>query len=92
VIDDVITAGTAIRESLGLITAANAELAAVCVSIDRQERGQQELSAIQEIQRDHNVEVVTIASLSSIIEYLANQSNRNNEVAAIKAYREQYGV
>ena len=92
VIDDVITAGTAIRESLGLITAANAELAAVCVSIDRQERGQQELSAIQEIQRDHDVEVVTIASLSSIIEYLANQSNRNNEVAAIKAYREQYGV
>ena len=92
VIDDVITAGTAIRESLGLITAANAELAAVCVSIDRQERGQQELSAIQEIQRDHNVEVVTIASLSSIIEYLANQSNRNNEVAAIRAYREQYGV
>lgn len=92
VIDDVITAGTAIRESLELITAANASLAAVCVSIDRQEKGQHELSAIQEIQRDHEVDVVTIASLSSIIEYLENQSNNNDEVEAIKAYREQYGV
>lgn len=92
VIDDVITAGTAIRESLELITAANASLAAVCVSIDRQEKGQHELSAIQEIQRDHEVDVVTIASLSSIIEYLENQSNNNDEVEAIKTYREQYGV
>lgn len=92
VIDDVITAGTAIRESLNQITAANASLAAVCVSIDRQEKGQQELSAIQEIQRDHSVKVVTIASLSSIIEYLENESSRPEEVAMIKAYREQYGV
>ena len=92
VIDDVITAGTAIRESLNQITAASASLAAVCVSIDRQEKGQQELSAIQEIQRDHSVEVVTIASLSSIIEYLENESSRPEEVAMIKAYREQYGV
>lgn len=92
VIDDVITAGTAIRESLNQITAAKASLAAVCVSIDRQEKGQQELSAIQEIQRDHSVKVVTIASLSSIIEYLENESSRPEEVAMIKAYREQYGV
>ena len=92
VIDDVITAGTAIRESLNQITAASASLAAVCVSIDRQEKGQQELSAIQEIQRDHSVKVVTIASLSSIIEYLENESSRPEEIAMIKAYREQYGV
>jgi len=92
VIDDVITAGTAIRESLELIVSANANLAAVCVSIDRQEKGQHELSAIQEIQRDHGVDVVTIASLSTIVEFLRDQPKYSDHLSAIEAYRTQYGV
>lgn len=92
VIDDVITAGTAIRESLELINASDASLAAVCVSIDRQEKGQHEKSAIQEIEQDHDVQVVTIAQLSTVIEYLSEHSQYADTVAAIENYRSQYGV
>ena len=92
VIDDVITAGTAIRESLELINASDASLAAVCVSIDRQEKGQHERSAIQEIEQDHNVQVVTIAQLATLIEYLKMQPDRADTVAAIEDYRARYGV
>jgi len=92
VIDDVITAGTAIRESLELINASNASLAAVCVSIDRQEKGQGDTSAIQEIERDHNVHVVTIAQLSTVIEFLSEQTQHAHTVASIEQYRAQYGI
>lgn len=92
VIDDVITAGTAIRESLELIKASNASLAAVCVSIDRQEKGQHEKSAIQEIEHDHDVQVVTIAQLSTVIEFLSEQPEYSDTVALIDQYRTQYGV
>lgn len=92
VIDDVITAGTAIRESLELIKGTSASLAAVCVSIDRQEKGQGELSAIQEIERDHNVQVVTIAQLSTLIAFLSESSDQTDTVANIERYRDQYGV
>lgn len=92
VIDDVITAGTAIRESLELINSSNASLAAVCVSIDRQEKGQHERSAIQEIENDHNVSVVTIAQLSTLVEFLKEDAENATTVAAIDEYREQYGV
>lgn len=92
VIDDVITAGTAIRESLELIKASNASLAAVCVSIDRQEKGQYEQSAIQEIERDHGVRVVTIAQLSTLVEFLLEDPKQADTVAAIEHYRDQYGV
>jgi len=92
VIDDVITAGTAIRESLELINHAEAALAAVCVSIDRQEKGQNELSAIQEIERDHNARVVTIAQLETITEFLAATADHEETLAAIAQYKKQYGV
>lgn len=92
VIDDVITAGTAIRESLELINEAGASLAAVCVSIDRQERGKSELSAIQEIQRDHNARVVTIANLDTIVNFIESQPMEDDILTAIKAYRSEYGV
>ncbi len=92
VIDDVITAGTAIRESLELINEAGASLAAVCVSIDRQERGKSELSAIQEIQRDHNARVVTIANLDTIVSFIESQPMEDDILTAIKAYRSEYGV
>lgn len=92
VIDDVITAGTAIRESLELIKSSNATLAAVCVSIDRQEKGQHEKSAIQEIESDHGIQVITIAQLSTLIEFLGEDSSHAQTVASIERYREQYGV
>ncbi len=92
VIDDVITAGTAIRESLALIQSSNASLAAVCVSIDRQEKGQFEKSAIQEIEQDHGVEVITIAQLSTVIEFLSENSEYANTLNAIENYRARYGV
>jgi len=92
VIDDVITAGTAIRESLQLIASAKASLAAVCVSIDRQEKGQHERSAIQEIEQDHNVNVITIAQLATIIEFLESQAEFAATLTTIEQYRQQYGV
>ncbi len=92
VIDDVITAGTAIRESLELINESNATLAAVCVSIDRQEKGQFEKSAIQEIEQDHNVQVITIAQLSTVIEFLSEHPEHTDTLSAIERYRSQYGV
>ncbi|MCL4137980.1 UNVERIFIED_CONTAM: hypothetical protein GTU68_029571 [Idotea baltica] len=92
IIDDVITAGTAIRESIEMIDAVkSASLAAVCVSIDRQEKGQHELSAIQEIEQDNKVKVVTIAQLSTVIEFLSEQAEHADTVSAIEQYRAQYG-
>lgn len=92
VIDDVITAGTAIRESLALIAQMDASLAAVCVSIDRQEKGMHEQSAIQEIESDHNVDVVTIATLDTLVEFLAEQPDSADILENIKRYRSDYGV
>jgi len=92
VIDDVITAGTAIRESLELIKQKDASLAAVCVSIDRQEKGLHEKSAIQEIEAEHNVDVVTIATLDTLVEFLSEQPESANILEAIKRYRSDYGV
>lgn len=92
IIDDVITAGTAIRESIELIDASEALLAAVCVSIDRQEKGVGELSAIQEIEQQNNVPVITIAQLKTIIEFLSDQLGHAATVAAIEKYRAQYGT
>ena len=92
VIDDVITAGTAIRESLELIQQADASLAGVCVSIDRQEKGLHEKSAIQEIESDHNVDVVTIATLDTLVEFLAEQPESASILRNIERYRSDYGV
>jgi len=92
IIDDVITAGTAIRESLQLIDSSNASLAAVCVSIDRQEKGQHERSAIQEIEQDHKVSIITIAKLATLIEFLSAQPTHAKTIAAIEQYRTEYGV
>ncbi|OMH28094.1 orotate phosphoribosyltransferase [Motiliproteus sp. MSK22-1] len=92
IIDDVITAGTAIREVMTLIDQAGASPAAVVIALDRQERGKGELSAIQEVERDFNMEVVSIVSLADLLEYLQEQGNRQQEVAAIRQYRESYGI
>ncbi|HGF7191176.1 TPA: orotate phosphoribosyltransferase [Vibrio cholerae] len=91
-VDDVITAGTAIRESMELIQANNADLAGVLVAIDRQEKGKGELSAIQEVERDFGCAVISIVSLTDLITYLEQQGNNTEHVEAVKAYRAQYGI
>ena len=91
-VDDVITAGTAIRESMDLIQANNAELAGVLIALDRQEKGKGELSAIQEVQRDYNAPVIAIITLGDLISYLETQPEMAVYLEKVKAYRASYGV
>ncbi len=92
IIDDVITAGTAVRESFDILRAAGATAAGVVISLDRQERGKGERSAIQEVEQDHGVRVVSIVGLAELVDYLAAQDGMAQALADIRAYREQYGV
>jgi len=92
VIDDVITAGTAIREVIALVDRLDAEVAGVIVAVDRRERGTGELSAIQEVERDHGITVTSIVSFDDIIEYLEESGRHAEHLPAVRAYREQYGV
>ena len=92
IIDDVITAGTAIRESLTLIDAAGAKAAGVVIALDRQERGQGERSAIQEVEQDLGLTVTSIVTLAELQEFLGEKPEFQDALQAISAYREQYGV
>lgn len=91
-VDDVITAGTAIRESMQLIDAQGASLAGVLIALDRQEKGNGELSAIQEVERDFNTQVVSIVSLADLVEYLQDKPEMAEHLANIKQYRQDYGI
>ncbi|HCH2708687.1 TPA: orotate phosphoribosyltransferase [Vibrio parahaemolyticus] len=91
-VDDVITAGTAIRESMEIIKANGADLAGVVVAIDRQEKGKGELSAIQEVERDFGCAVISIVSLGDLITYLEEKGNATEHLEAVKAYRAEYGI
>ncbi|MCA2442150.1 MULTISPECIES: orotate phosphoribosyltransferase, partial [Vibrio] len=91
-VDDVITAGTAIRESMEIIKANGADLAGVLVAIDRQEKGKGELSAIQEVERDFGCAVISIVSLGDLITYLEEKGNATEYLEAVKAYRAEYGI
>ncbi|WP_462155329.1 orotate phosphoribosyltransferase [Pseudoalteromonas piscicida] len=91
-VDDVITAGTAIRESMEIIAAHGADLAGVLIALDRQEKGKAELSAIQEVERDFNTQVVSIVKLADLITYLEQQGGMDAHLDAVKAYRDSYGV
>jgi orotate phosphoribosyltransferase len=91
-VDDVITAGTAIRESMQIIQAQGAELAGVLIALDRQERGQGELSAIQEVERDFGTRVISIIGLNDLINYLQGKPELAEHLDAVTAYRAQYGV
>jgi orotate phosphoribosyltransferase len=93
VIDDVITAGTAVREVIAMIAETGAELAGVAIGLDRQERGAGELSAIQEVERAYQVPVLSIISMSHLIDYLEDSDiDFTNVLADMKEYRERYGV
>ncbi|MGM3192887.1 orotate phosphoribosyltransferase [Dickeya dadantii subsp. dieffenbachiae] len=91
-VDDVITAGTAIRESMDIIAAQGASLAGVLIALDRQERGRGELSAIQEVERDFQCKVTSIITLQELITYLAEKPEMAAHLEAVKAYRAQFGV
>jgi len=92
IIDDVITAGTAIRESMQIIDAAGAKPAGVLIALDRQEKGSGELSAIQEVEQQYGIPVLSIIKLENLISYLEQQPDMQTNLAAVKAYREQYGI
>ncbi|OGT88091.1 MAG: orotate phosphoribosyltransferase [Gammaproteobacteria bacterium RIFOXYA12_FULL_61_12] len=91
IIDDVISAGTSVRESFDIIKAGDAVAAGVVIALDRQERGKGEKSAIQEVQQDYGVPVAAIVRLEQLIEYLA-EKGQAEDLARISAYRDQYGV
>jgi len=91
-VDDVITAGTAIRESMDIINAHKAELAGVLIALDRQEKGKAELSAIQEVERDYDAKVISIVQLADVVTYLETLPEMQQHLESVKAYREQYGV
>lgn len=92
IIDDVISAGTSVRESVELIRAHGAIPAAVSIALDRKERGKGELSAVQEVQRDYGMPVVAIATLEDLLGYLAHSPDLADNQAKVQAYRDQYGV
>ena len=91
-VDDVITAGTAIRESMDIIKANGAALAGVLIALDRQEKGKGELSAIQEVERDYQAKVIAIITLGDLIRYLEEKPEMADALALVRAYRTQYGI
>ncbi len=92
IIDDVITAGTAIKESMQLISSEGARAAGVVIALDRQERGADDRSAIQEIETEYDVPVVAIARLENLVEFIGQDSARAGHLDAIRAYRSEYGI
>ncbi len=92
IVDDVITAGTAIREVMQIIEAQGARAAGVLIALNRQERGQGELSAIQEVEHDYAMPVVSIVSLEQVLDFLAADAELRQHLPAVEAYRDQYGI
>jgi orotate phosphoribosyltransferase len=92
IVDDVLTAGTAVGESLDVISSQGATPAGVVISLDRMERGAGELSAIQEIEKRHGIPVVSIATLDDLLGFLGDKAEFRNDLEAIREYRQRYGV
>jgi orotate phosphoribosyltransferase len=92
VVDDVITAGTAIREVVEIVDAAGAEVAAIVVAIDRQERGTGDLSAVQEVEQDLGVRVRAIVTLDDVVQHLEETGRHAEHLGAVRAYRDEYGA
>ncbi len=92
IVDDVITAGTAIRESIEIISAAGAKPAGVLIALDRQEKGKGELSAIQEVEQEYDLPVYAIITLNDLQNYLSTSTELAQYVSAVKSYRDQFGI
>lgn len=92
IVDDVISAGTSVRESVELIRGAGAVPAGVVIALDRQERGSGNLSAVQEVQQNYAMPVLAVAGLTDLIAYLGDNPELERNLDAVKRYREQYGI
>ncbi|MDZ7735084.1 MAG: orotate phosphoribosyltransferase [Gammaproteobacteria bacterium] len=92
IIDDVISAGTSVNLSVELIRTAGAIPAAVAISLDRQERGSGGLSAVQEVEQRHGLRVISIATLTDLVNYLGTLPDYADHLAMIAAYRNEYGI
>ncbi len=92
IVDDVITAGTSVRESVELIRAAGAMPCGVVIALDRMERGQGELSAVQEVERNFGLPVLSVARLTDLIAYLAGSADLAEHLPAVEDYRRTYGI
>ena len=92
IVDDVITAGTAVREACQIIAAAGARIAGLVISLDRQERGQGSYSAVQELQQSLGIPVISIVQLDDLINILEKSSEYERHLEPVLAYRRQYGV
>jgi len=92
IIDDVISAGTSVRQSVGIIKAAGAVPCGVAIALDRMERGTGELSAVQEVERYYEIPVISIARLDDLVAYLQTDGGMSANLSAVNKYREQYGV
>ena len=92
IIDDVISAGTSVRESIDLITQHGAKPCGVAIALDRQEKGLGKLSAVQEVETSHHLPVCAIANLSNLLEYVENQQDMAQHLLKIQLYRQAYGV
>jgi len=92
IVDDVISAGTSVRESVEIIRQTGAAVAGVAISLDRQERGVNERSAIQEVEAQYGIKVVSIATLDTLIKYLSERADPGSVLERIKTYQKQYGA
>jgi len=92
IVDDVISAGTSVRESVNLIRASSAVPCGVAIALDRMERGSGTLSAVQEVRASYNIPVISIATLDDLVEYLKAEPQHARQLEAVGRYREQYGV
>ena len=92
IIDDVISAGTSVRESVELIRAAGAAPCGVVIALDRMERGTGTLSAVQEVERDYGIPVVAVATLADLLAFLGGRADLQANASAVAAYRKEYGV
>jgi orotate phosphoribosyltransferase len=92
ILDDVISAGTSVRESVELIRAAGAIPVGVVIALDRQERGQGVLSAVQEVETGYGIPVVAVATLTDLIDYLRGHAELERNLQQVTRYREQYGI
>jgi orotate phosphoribosyltransferase len=92
IVDDVITAGTAVREAVGIIKTAGAQPVGLVIALDRQERGQGKLSAVAEVEQEHGLKVAAIVRLTELAEWLEKQGGMQLPLAALKEYRREYGA
>jgi orotate phosphoribosyltransferase len=92
IVDDVISAGTACREAAEIVEQNNAKLAGICISLDRQERGQSDKSAVQEVEEQYNISVLHIIGLDDVIQHIETATDDQKLIERISAYRNKYGV